>query len=134
MPRVKTMKGSEDKDYINATSKEESSQREVISSRSAWQMWHQNKTMCPKGTVPIRRSTVHDVLRAKSLYHYGKKQSRMGLSRHTDAPDVVSGNGHEVCVSSSSNMSILYSLVFIHKFITNLVCDFHFFLFLFSYV
>ena len=71
--------------------------------RSVWQMWHQKGQRCPKGTVPIRRSTAHDVLRAKSLYHFGKKSSRYAaaatLSRRADAPDVVSGYGHEVCVN-----------------------------------
>jgi len=63
----------------------------------AWQTWHLNGTRCPKGTVPIRRSTVHDVLRAKSLYDFGKKRSRLvPLSRRNDAPDVLSANGHEV--------------------------------------
>ncbi|CAN1233899.1 hypothetical protein LINPERPRIM_LOCUS4037 [Linum perenne] len=54
-------------------------------------MWHRNGTRCPKGTVPIRRSSVNDVLRAKSLFDFGKKQSRspLPLSR---------GNGHEVHV------------------------------------
>jgi hypothetical protein len=59
-------------------------------SGGAWQMWHQNGTRCPKGTVPIRRSTVHDVLRAKSLYEYGKKQRRSPLLfRHIEPPDVT---------------------------------------------
>lgn len=67
------------------------------------QMWHRNGTRCPKGTVPIRRSTVHDVLRAKSLFHFGKKRPLIRrhfnpLSRRTDAPDVVSANGHEVLI------------------------------------
>jgi hypothetical protein len=66
----------------------------------AWQMWHQNGTRCPKGTVPIRRSTVHDVLRAKSLYEYGKKQRRSPLLfRRNEPPEVVNnGEGHEVCI------------------------------------
>lgn len=60
-------------------------------------MWHKNGTRCPKGTIPVRRSTVHDVLRAKSLFDFGKKQRRFPLTRRrSDAPDVVSGNGHEV--------------------------------------
>ncbi|KAI5423967.1 hypothetical protein KIW84_030260 [Lathyrus oleraceus] len=66
----------------------------------AWQMWHQNGTRCPKGTVPVRRSTVHDVLRAKSLYDYGKKQRRSPLLfRRTEPPEVVSGNGHEHAIA-----------------------------------
>ena len=114
---MKTVKAEEVKrDYYNATSSNKE-ERAVISSRSAWQIWHQNKTRCPMGTVPIRRSTVHDVLRAKSLYHFGKKQSKMGLARRTDAPDVVSGNGHEVCVffitsPLSSIMSIFLTFLF----------------------
>ena len=62
-----------------------------------WQMWHLNGTRCPKGTIPVRRSTVHDVLRAKSLYDFGKKRPKsLPLARTIDAPDVVTGNGHEV--------------------------------------
>ncbi|CAK9137728.1 unnamed protein product [Ilex paraguariensis] len=66
---------------------------------AAWQTWHENGQRCPKGTVPIRRSSVHDVLRAKSLYDFGKKHRPIQLARRTDAPDVVSGNGHEVIVN-----------------------------------
>lgn len=64
-------------------------------------MWHKNGTRCPKGTVPIRRSRVNDVLRAKCLYEYGKK---IPFSRRSDAPDVLSTNGHEV----SSHASLHY--------------------------
>ncbi|KAK7258609.1 hypothetical protein RIF29_24190 [Crotalaria pallida] len=74
----------------------------------AWQMWHRNGTRCPKGTVPIRRSKVDDVLRAKSLYHFGKKQRRIPLSRHTDAPDVVSGNGHEHAIAYTGSSEEVY--------------------------
>lgn len=69
---------------------------------NVWQMWHRNGTRCPKGTVPIRRNTVHDVLRAKSLYDYGKKQrTQIPVARRSDAPEpdiLAAGNGHEVCV------------------------------------
>lgn len=64
--------------------------------KSAWQTWHQNGTRCPRGTVPIRRSSVHDVLRSKSLFDFGKKQRSISLSRRADAPDVVDDSGHEV--------------------------------------
>ena len=74
--------------------------------KGAWQMWHRNGTRCPKGTVPIRRSTMHDVLRAKSLFHFGKKQRGIiNPTRHADAPDVVSGNGHEVSNFSYINLN-----------------------------
>ncbi|GMY20352.1 hypothetical protein FCV25MIE_15591 [Fagus crenata] len=91
MPKVRTMmKG----DGVG----DEKSSNEAV--KGAWQMWHQNGTRCPRGTVPIRRSTVHDVLRAKSLFDFGKKQRRVSLTtRRTDAPDVVSGNGHEHAIA-----------------------------------
>uniref|UniRef100_A0A5B7BQ67 Neprosin PEP catalytic domain-containing protein n=1 Tax=Davidia involucrata TaxID=16924 RepID=A0A5B7BQ67_DAVIN len=77
--------------------------------RSAWQTWHQNGQRCPKGTVPIRRSTPNDVLRAKSLYDFGKKQSRsMPLARRTNAPDVVSGNGHEHAIAYTGTSQEVY--------------------------
>ncbi|XP_057801903.1 uncharacterized protein LOC131017184 [Salvia miltiorrhiza] len=83
------------------------------SSGSAWQMWHQKGRRCPKGTVPIRRSTVHDVLRAKSLYHFGKKSSRYDAAtaaagRRADAPDVVSGNGHEHAIAYTTGSGEVY--------------------------
>ncbi|KAF7142890.1 hypothetical protein RHSIM_Rhsim05G0170100 [Rhododendron simsii] len=43
---------------------------------------------CPKGTVPIRRSTVDDVPRAKSLYELGKKQVKT-----TRRPVIKNGDG-----------------------------------------
>ncbi|RDX65888.1 hypothetical protein CR513_55414 [Mucuna pruriens] len=76
--------------------------------RNAWQMWHQNGTRCPKGTIPVRRSTVHDVLRAKSLFDFGKKRRRFLLSRRSDAPDVVSGNGHEHAIAYTGSSQEVY--------------------------
>lgn len=89
-------------------------------SGGAWQMWHKNGTRCPKGTVPIRRSTVHDVLRANSLYEFGKKQRRSSfLLRRADAPDVVSGNGHEVRhISLSLLISLFLQLIAFKTFIS----------------
>ncbi|KAJ1409324.1 hypothetical protein SESBI_22835 [Sesbania bispinosa] len=72
----------------------------------AWQMWHRNGTRCPTGTVPIRRSTVDDVLRAKSLYDFGKKPPRIPLiSRRNDSPDVLSDNGHEHAIAYTTGSS-----------------------------
>ncbi|XWS58443.1 hypothetical protein CRYUN_Cryun08bG0034100 [Craigia yunnanensis] len=77
--------------------------------KGAWQMWHRNGTRCPKGTVPIRRSTMHDVLRAKSLFHFGKKQRGIiNPTRHADAPDVVSGNGHEHAIAYTGTSQEVY--------------------------
>ncbi|CAM8888639.1 unnamed protein product [Rhodiola kirilowii] len=83
-----------------------------ISSNDEWQMWHKNGTRCPKGTVPLRRTTIHDVLRAKSLFHFGKKQHRFDTlnpkSRRGDAPDVVSGNGHEHAIAYTGSSSEVF--------------------------
>ncbi|KAK8542946.1 hypothetical protein V6N13_136505 [Hibiscus sabdariffa] len=50
----------------------------------AWQMWHRNGTRCPKGTVPIRRSTTHDVLSVslwqETIY---RRQSNVSSDRCT---------------------------------------------------
>ncbi|XP_062084327.1 protein neprosin [Humulus lupulus] len=75
------------------------------------QMWHTNGTRCPKGTVPIRRSTTHDVLRAKSLFDFGKKQRNLNSlhrRRRADAPDVVSGNGHEHAIAYTGSSEEVY--------------------------
>ena len=37
------------------------------------QGWHKNGTRCPKGTVPIIRVTVEDVLRAGSIHNFQRK-------------------------------------------------------------
>lgn len=90
----------------------EESREDERSSKSgvAWQMWHQNGTRCPKGTVPIRRSTVHDVLRAKSLYEYGKKQRRSQLLfGRNEPPEVVNnGEGHEHAIAFTKSGEEVY--------------------------
>ncbi|KAF1866743.1 hypothetical protein Lal_00018128 [Lupinus albus] len=37
------------------------------------QPWHKNGK-CPKGTIPIRRTTEEDILRAGSIHKFGKKE------------------------------------------------------------
>lgn len=74
----------------------------------ASQYWHHSGQSCPKGTVPIRRSSVNDVLRAKSLYDFGKKQRSISLARQADAPDVVSGNGHEHAIAYTGTAQEVY--------------------------
>ncbi|KAF9610039.1 hypothetical protein IFM89_019767 [Coptis chinensis] len=87
---------------------EENEIKNYNGSEHAWQVWHQRGDMCPKGTVPIRRSSVHDVLRAKSLYHYGKKPTRLHLDRRVDAPDVGSGNAHEHAFAHTGRSQEIY--------------------------
>ncbi|KAL1340035.1 hypothetical protein AAHE18_U088500 [Arachis hypogaea] len=105
------------KDNNNNNEDEDGSSHEMVGEgergalkRQEWQMWHLNGTVCPKGTVPIRRSRVDDVFRAKSLYHYGKKQPRTPFSRriHSDAPDVISGNGHEHAIAYTRSSEEIY--------------------------
>ncbi|KAF6144362.1 hypothetical protein GIB67_024589 [Kingdonia uniflora] len=78
------------------------------SDEGAWQTWHQIEHQCPEKTIPIRRSSMHDVLRAKSLYHFGKKQRKLYLHKKVDAPDVVSGNGHEHAIAYTGRSQELY--------------------------
>ncbi|XP_054811093.1 uncharacterized protein LOC129312481 [Prosopis cineraria] len=48
--------------------------RRLGESKPIPQMWHQSGS-CPKGTVPIRRTTKDDILRADSIQQSGKKIS-----------------------------------------------------------
>ncbi|XP_022720016.1 uncharacterized protein LOC111277852 isoform X2 [Durio zibethinus] len=100
MPKVKMLKPDEARG---------SRSNEAGVKGSAWQMWHRNGTRCPKGTVPIRRSSMQDVLRAKSLFDFGKKQHGfINPTRRTDAPDVVSGNGHEHAIAYTGTSQEVY--------------------------
>ena len=54
-----------------------------------YQLWSLYGESCPKGTVPIRRTTENDMLRASSVRRFGKK-----LRRHVRRD--TSSNGHEV--------------------------------------
>ncbi|KAJ9185764.1 hypothetical protein P3X46_005358 [Hevea brasiliensis] len=97
MPKVKKIKEEEMEMRSNEATE-----------KGAWQMWHRNGTRCPKGTVPIRRSTVHDVLRAKSLFDFGKKPPPTSLFRRSDPPAVVSGNGHEHAIAYTGSSQEVY--------------------------
>ncbi|KAF3335840.1 hypothetical protein FCM35_KLT20347 [Carex littledalei] len=87
---------------------EKNRQNYTAGRQRAWQTWH-HVGRCPKGTVPIRRNSVQDVLRAKSLFHYGKKQvNTVPLARSVEAPDVVSGNGHEHAIAYTGSKQEVY--------------------------
>ncbi|XP_074321013.1 protein neprosin [Silene latifolia] len=102
MPKGLKMKINEEKDGSSKNNKDGSKEID-------WQMWHLNGTRCPKGTVPIRRSTVQDVLRAKSLYDYGRKSPRsFPLTNRNDAPDGVNGNGHEHAIAYTGSPEEIY--------------------------
>lgn len=101
------------KTKVGKENKEEVSERRAGSGALAsFQTWRVNGTRCPKGTVPVRRTTVKDVLRSKSLFDFGKKKRPILLDRKIDAPDVVSGNGHEVLLFSSLFFSYCSSFFF----------------------
>ncbi|XP_010549645.1 PREDICTED: uncharacterized protein LOC104820761 isoform X2 [Tarenaya hassleriana] len=83
-------------------------ERRANVTEGAWQMWHVNVTRCPKGTVPIRRSTLHDVLRANSLFDFGKKSRRVDLNRRSQISDVIGTNGHEHAIAYTDTTEEIY--------------------------
>ncbi|XP_039816839.1 uncharacterized protein LOC120679333 [Panicum virgatum] len=74
----------------------------------AWQTWHHGGH-CPRGTVAVRRTTAADVLRAGSISRFGrkkrKKRSSVDAARAANAPDVISGNGHEHAIAYTAPSS-----------------------------
>lgn len=59
----------------------------------SYQLWAESGESCPEGTVPIRRTTEKDVLRASSLRRFGRK-----LRRHVRRDST--GSGHEVSIGN----------------------------------
>lgn len=49
--------------------------KRMAESKPIAQMWHHSGN-CPEGTVPIRRTTKEDILRADSLKQFGKKENK----------------------------------------------------------
>ncbi|KAG6587462.1 hypothetical protein SDJN03_16027, partial [Cucurbita argyrosperma subsp. sororia] len=58
---------------------------------ASFQLWRQSGESCPEGTIPIRRTTEQDILRASSVQRFGKKPLK---SVRRDS----SGSGHEHAV------------------------------------
>jgi hypothetical protein len=54
-----------------------------------FQLWDLSGEACPEGTIPIRRTTEQDMLRASSIRRFGRK-----LRRHVRRD--TNSNGHEV--------------------------------------
>jgi hypothetical protein len=61
--------------------------RETVA--ESYQLWTDSGESCPEGTVPIRRTTLKDVLRAGSVKRFVRK-----LRRHVRRDS--EGSGHEV--------------------------------------
>lgn len=61
------------------------------------QLWHQNGR-CPEGTIPIRRTTSNDILRASSVQHFGKKKHKSFPQPRSakPQPDIITQSGHQV--------------------------------------
>ncbi|KAL6174918.1 hypothetical protein ACLB2K_051563 [Fragaria x ananassa] len=57
-----------------------------------YQLWSESGEACPEGTVPIRRTTEKDILRASSVQRFGRKLPRRHVRRDS------SGSGHEHAV------------------------------------
>ncbi|CAN8255095.1 unnamed protein product [Cochlearia groenlandica] len=65
-------------------------------SRMATQLWRTNGR-CPKNSIPIRRTTREDILRAKSLESYGKKYPN-GFSKSKQSKSTNINLTHEYSV------------------------------------
>lgn len=61
-------------------------------SHEDFQLWSLTGEFCPEGTIPIRRTTEQDMLRASSVRKFGRKIRRVRRDS--------SSNGHEVLIIS----------------------------------
>ncbi|KAM0054813.1 putative neprosin [Helianthus debilis subsp. tardiflorus] len=74
--------------------KDSSQTRETIT-----QLWQLNGK-CPKGTIPIRRTTKEDILRASSMKNYGKKSSLSTVAHPNSIDlDLINDSGHEHAIA-----------------------------------
>jgi len=64
-------------------------QTKVDRENESFQVWSDSGETCPEGTVPIRRTTEEDILRASSIRRFGRKPRTVRRDS--------SGSGHEVC-------------------------------------
>ncbi|MBA0648891.1 hypothetical protein Goklo_016525, partial [Gossypium klotzschianum] len=54
-----------------------------------FQLWSMSGESCPEGTIPIRRTSEEDMLRASSVRRFGRKRPRRRVRRDSTS------NGHE---------------------------------------
>ncbi|XP_059449479.1 protein neprosin-like [Corylus avellana] len=73
---------------------DESKQVYSKSTKPITQLWHLNGR-CPKGTIPIRRTKEHDVLRASSIESYGRKKHLSIPQPKSAQPDLITQSGHQ---------------------------------------
>ncbi|WVZ01002.1 hypothetical protein V8G54_027071 [Vigna mungo] len=69
-------------------------------SKPITQLWHQNGR-CPKGTIPVRRTSKNDILRASSIQQFGKKKERSFPQPKPEKPlsDLSIQSGHEHAIA-----------------------------------
>uniref|UniRef100_A0A7N0T890 Neprosin PEP catalytic domain-containing protein n=1 Tax=Kalanchoe fedtschenkoi TaxID=63787 RepID=A0A7N0T890_KALFE len=68
-------------------------------SNSVNQLWHSKGIRCPDGTIPVRRTTRDDVLRASSAKRYGKKKHRAIPKPRSAEPDLINQSGHQHAIA-----------------------------------
>ncbi|KAL9314103.1 hypothetical protein ACSQ67_019555 [Phaseolus vulgaris] len=68
----------------------EKNQTKVDRESESFQLWSDSGETCPEGTVPIRRTTEEDILRASSIRRFGRKPRAVRRDS--------SGSGHEHAV------------------------------------
>ncbi|KAG6764723.1 hypothetical protein POTOM_032206 [Populus tomentosa] len=78
-----------------------------------FQLWDLSGEACPEGTIPIRRTTEQDMLRASSIRRFGRK-----LRRHVRRD--TNSNGHEVF--SPLCLSLSLPLLFLVTVLTSFTC------------
>lgn len=71
-----------------------------------FQLWTQSNESCPEGTIPIRRTTEADVLRATSLKRFGRKIIKP-VRRDT------SSGGHEVSTTYKNRYIVVILITYI---------------------
>lgn len=96
-----------------------SRRNETTDEESFNQLWSMSGENCPLGSIPMRRTTKNDVLRANSVRRFGRKLRRP-IRRDS------SGGGHEVASSSplvsyksimrgNNNVFLCFTLTFGHS-------------------
>ncbi|RYR59333.1 hypothetical protein Ahy_A05g025200 [Arachis hypogaea] len=76
---------------LDAPERPEGYKHEVEERSEEFQVWSMSGEYCPEGTIPIRRTTQEDILRASSVSTFGRKL-RSRVRRDTNS------NGHEHAV------------------------------------
>nr|POE78709.1 hypothetical protein CFP56_53839 [Quercus suber] len=67
------------------------------------QLWSLSGESCPEGTVPIRRTTEEDMLRASSVRRFGRKPRR-----HVRRDSSSNGHEHAVGYVSGDHLSQMW--------------------------